>query len=109
MAGNAEMRHERLLEVSRLDGRRSGEGGQGRRKRRRERGGEKKRNGEYKSEGRGGDNGSGRMKQIGAVEKMKLELTTNGSGLKGRETGPAGRKRRRDGWEEAIARRKKKR
>lgn len=33
VAGNAEMRRERLLGVSRLDGRRNDEGGQGRRRR----------------------------------------------------------------------------
>lgn len=107
VAGNAEMRHERLLGVSRLDGRR------------RERWAEEE-GGERGGKGRGDENikargeaaaataaTHGRMKQTGAVEKMKLELTTNGCGLKGRD-GPAGRKRVRDGKEEVDTGRWKK-
>lgn len=97
VAGNAEMRHERLLGVSRLDGRRSGEGGQ-------RRGWWGKRRGAPNIKVRGEaaaaattTNGGGWMKQIGAAEKMKLELTTNGSRLKERDG--SGGEEEREAWE----------
>lgn len=75
VAGNTEMRHERLLGVSRLDGRKRGREGEGDTKRKEESKIKKR-----EERGRGGW-----MKQIGTVEKMKLELTTNGSTQRGRD------------------------